>query len=320
MDPFGIELIGVNVETGQKVLLTLVLGGVVWLLRRGAQTLAHRLLRRRDDWTRFWVRQVLNIAFTVLLILVIFSIWFDDPGRLATAIGLFTAGLAFALQKVITSIAGYFVILRGNNFAVGDRITMGGVRGDVIGLGFIQTTIMEMGQPPAVQGADPAVWVRSRQYTGRVVTVSNDTIFDTPVYNYTRHFPYIWEELSVGVSYASDRAAAEKILRSVALAHTRDVIEPGGRSLEAMRRRYAVQPTSTEPRVYYRLTNDWLELTVRFLVEARGVRDIKDAMSRDILTRFDEAGIALASPSFEVLGVPSSLLLERLNDRGSGEE
>ena len=71
-------------------------------------------------------------------------------------IGLVTAGLAFALQKVITAVAGYFVILRGDTFSVGDRITMGGVRGDVIELGFIKTTIMEMGQPPAVQNADPA--------------------------------------------------------------------------------------------------------------------------------------------------------------------
>ena len=48
--------------------------------------------------------------------------------------------------------AGYFVILRGATFNVGDRISMG----DVLRLGFIQTTIMGMGQPPSVQGADPA--------------------------------------------------------------------------------------------------------------------------------------------------------------------
>ena len=115
--------------------------------------------------------------------------WFDDPARLTTALGLVTAGLAFALQKVVTAVAGYFVILQGRTFNVGDRITMGGVRGDVIALGFIQTTIMEMGQPPAVQNADPAMWVHSRQYTGRLVTVSNAEIFDEPVYNYTRDFP-----------------------------------------------------------------------------------------------------------------------------------
>ena len=41
--------------------------------------------------------------------------------------------------------AGYFIILRGKLFTVGDRISMGGVRGDVTDVAFFQTTIMEMG-------------------------------------------------------------------------------------------------------------------------------------------------------------------------------
>src|SRR5438270_6211174 len=126
--------------------------------------------------------------------------------------GLFSAGLAFALQKVVTSVAAYFVLLRGKTFNVGERIKMGGVRGDVINLGFIQTTIMEMGEPPAVQSEDPGMWVAARQYTGRIVTVTNDKIFDTPVYNYSRDFPFIWEELHVGISYNADRNRAEQIL------------------------------------------------------------------------------------------------------------
>ncbi len=59
---------------------------------------------------------------------------------------------------------------------------MGGIRGDVIEIGFIQTAIMEMGQPPPVQSDDPAMWGRARQYTGRIVTITNDKIFETPVY------------------------------------------------------------------------------------------------------------------------------------------
>src|SRR5207237_3024096 len=127
------------------------------------------------------------------------SIWFDDPTRLTTAMGLVTAGLAFALQRVVTAVAGYLLILRGNTFNVGDRIVMGGVRGDVVALGFLQTTIMEMGQPPPVQNPDPAMWVKARQYTGRMVTVSNAKVFDEPVFNYTRDFPYIWDELTIPV-------------------------------------------------------------------------------------------------------------------------
>jgi len=164
------------------------------------------------------VRQAANLITGTLLVLGLLSIWFDDPTRLATALGLVAAGLAFAMQRVVTSLAGYFVILRGNTFTVGDRITMGGVRGDVVRLGFIQTTIMEMGQPPAVQGADPAVWVQSRQYTGRLVTVSNDSIFQDPVFNYTRDFPYLWEEMRIPVTYTADRTRAEAIHSPILLA------------------------------------------------------------------------------------------------------
>ncbi|HEX2638198.1 MAG TPA: mechanosensitive ion channel domain-containing protein [Gemmatimonadales bacterium] len=140
------------------------------------------------------------------------AIWFDDPRRLTTAAGLVTAGLVIALQRVVAAFAAYFVILRGRLFRVGDRLVMGGVRGDVIALGFIRTTIMEMGEPPPVQSAEPAVWVEARQYTGRIVTVTNDRIFSEAVYNYTRDFPYLWEELRVPVPYTADRAAAERIL------------------------------------------------------------------------------------------------------------
>ncbi|CAA9537558.1 MAG: MscS Mechanosensitive ion channel [uncultured Thermomicrobiales bacterium] len=315
MEIVGIRLVGVNAETGQKLLLTVVFFVTIVLLRRGLSAAAFRLRRvSASEAARFWTRQVINIATTLLLVLGLLSLWFDDPARLATALGLVTAGLAFALQRVVTSVAGYFVILRGNNFTVGDRITMGGVLGDVIGLGFIQTTIMEMGQPPAVQGADPAVWVRSRQYTGRVVSVSNAKIFDEPVYNYTRDFPYIWEELTLLIGYRADRDRSERILLTAAERHTAPIREESQRALEAMQRHYAVQASSVEPRVYYRLTDNWLELTLRFVAEERGVRDLKDAMCRDILRDLDAAGIEIASATVEIVGIPT---LRMENGRGT---
>jgi small-conductance mechanosensitive channel len=232
---------------------------------------------------------------------MVVSIWFDDPARLATGLGLVTAGLAFALQKLVTALAGYFVILRGETFNVGDRITMGGVRGDVIGLSFTQTTIMEMGQPPAVQNADPAQWVKSRQYTGRVVTVSNARVFDEPVYNYTREFPYIWEEMSVPIPYGADRAQAERILLEAAGRRTVAASELGEAALHEMEKRYFVKASAMRPAVFYRLTDNWLELTVRFIAPTHAIRELKDAMSREILRGFDENGIRIASTTIELV-------------------
>ncbi len=121
----GVRLVGLTAENGTKLLLTLAFGAVLWLLRRLLGSLVRAVLRgRHNERTRFWTRQGLNLLTAALFVLGTVGIWFDDPTRLATALGLVTAGLAFALQRVITALAGYFVVLRGNTFSVGDRITM----------------------------------------------------------------------------------------------------------------------------------------------------------------------------------------------------
>lgn len=301
---FGVTMIGATAENGRKLLLTLAVVAAILLI---AWTW-RRIIRwvQPDGWERagFWSRQALSIVLALFLFLGIVSIWFDDPTRLATGLGLVTAGLAFALQRVITATAGYFIILRGKTFNVGDRIVMGGVRGDVISLSFMQTKIMEMGQPPSVAQDDPAMWVRSRQYTGRIVTVSNDKIFDEPVYNYTYHFPYIWEEMNLPVRYQDNRKAAERILLEAAEKHGVAEKDLSPEEIEELRRRYGLPVKDVSPRVYWRLTDNWLELSVRFVSPDHGTRDLKDAMSREILERLDEAGIGLASATYEIVGLP----------------
>jgi small-conductance mechanosensitive channel len=302
---FGVRLVGLTAENGVKLLLTLGLILVLWLAGRALRRLARRLTRgRRDVIPTFWSNQAINIAVTILFFIGFLSIWFNDPTRLATALGLVSAGLAFALQRVVTSVAGYYIILRGRLFNVGDRISMGGVRGDVIRVQFIYTTVMEMGQPPAVQMADPAMWVEARQYTGRIVTVTNDKIFDTPLYNYSREFPYIWEEMQVMIGYSADRRRAEEILLDVARRHTVQIAELGQDVLQEMERRYFLHPSGLVPKVYFRLTSNWLELTVRFVCHTYDIRGLKDVMSRDIIAGFDQAGITIASTTFDIVGFP----------------
>ena len=176
MRVFGVHLLGFDAENGKKLLITILFATIILLARWvlvGAVRLALRA--HRNDRVVFWTRQGSSVLAALSIVVSIISIWFDDPKRWATAAGLVSAGLAFALQKVITALAGYVVIVRGKTFSVGDRITMGG---------------------------------------GRV------------------------------------------------------------------------------------------ELTVRFVVPTHGVRILKDALSRAILRAFDEAGIGVASSTYDVVGFP----------------
>lgn len=301
---FGIPLIGVNAETGRKLLISVAALLLVTVLRRLLRMAMSAALRGRTDVrARFWTRQGVQLVTTFLLVVLLVSVWFDDPERLATPAGLMTAGLAVALQRVILAVAGYFVILSGRIFNVGDRIAMAGVRGDVIALGYTRTTIMEMGDPPPVKDDDPPVWVAARQYTGRIVTVTNDKIFDEPVYNYTRDFPFIWEEMRLPIRYPDDWKRAEEILLEAVRRHSTPPAEISTRALATMRRRYGVELSDLEPRVFVRLTDNWLELAARFIVPEHGIRDVKDRISRELLEGLDAAGIGVASATFEVTAV-----------------
>lgn len=216
-------------------------------------------------------------------------------------LGLAAAGIAIAAQKAVTSFAGYLVIMRGNTFTVGDRIKMGGVRGDVIALGFLQTRIMEMGQPREVnEQEDPGMWVRARQFSGRIVTITNDKIFDEPVYNYTREFPYIWEEMHIPLPYRDDRVRAEQILLDAVRAASESFSKDAVGARQRLERKYGLDHESLEPRVFWTLTDNWLELAVRFVVPEHGVRDVKDRIARTIITEFDRAGLEIASSTSEV--------------------
>lgn len=302
---FGVHLLGLTPQNGRKLVVTaalLIIASVLgWLFTKISGFVTGHAASRRVG---FWVRQGVSLFVAVFVILGLISIWFDNPARLTTAAGLVTAGLAVALQRVITAIAGYFLILRGSVFNVGDRIVIGGVRGDVAALGLLQTTIMEMGESGPEQPDSPATWVKSRQYTGRLVTVSNAAVFEKPVYNYSRDFPFVFEEMHIPISYEDDWQAAEQILLRAANKHTIDIKTLEQEAIQELKRRYFLDADNPGPRVYWRITDNWVEMSVRFVVRDHGVRGVKDAMSRDILADLKAAGIGIASGTYAIVQVP----------------
>lgn len=86
--------------------------------------------------------------------------------------------------------------------------------------------------------------------------------------------------------------------------HTERINEMSQAAFQVMRDRYFPHPADLTPKVYYRITNNWLELTVRFVVKEHGIRDLKDAVSRDILKGFDAADISIATTTYNVVGFP----------------
>ena len=292
---FGVVLIGATQHNWHKLILTVAFVAIAWIIAWVLRQILKLFIGTRSGTRfQFWAKQGVSLVVAAILILGVMSIWFDSPARLASVLGLIGAGIAFALQRVITAVAGYFVILRGKTFNVGDRIQMGGVRGDVIGLTFMQTRIMEMGESPREKDDDKS-WVHSRQFTGRIVTVTNDKVFDCPVYNYTHEFAYIWDEISVPIAFHQDFAKAEQIILDAANREAQTEERMGKEEVKRVEKRFGIDTGDISPRVFWRITEDWLELTVRFLGPDHGIRHIKDRMTREIMEGFEKANILIAA-------------------------
>ena len=280
----GIRLVGINAENGKKLVFSVALIALLALLNASLRAIAHNAGSGKNKRIAFWFRQGTRLLLTIALAIGLISIWFNDTARLGAAAGLFTAGVAFALQRVVTAFSGYLLILRGKTFNVGDRIMMGGVRGDVIALGFMQTTIMEMGQPPPVQSADPAMWVRL------------PAVHRPGGHRHQRQgFRRAGLQLHAGVPLHLGGDEAPDLLQGrprparadpagrgrAAHGEDRRAGRAGAAGAGAALRHEAGRTCSR--RVYLRMTDNWLELTVRFIARDHGMRDLKDAMSRDIL-------------------------------------
>ena len=312
MQLFGVRLLGLDNDTLRKATLTLaIIAGLVVIRVVISGLIRAFSSRARYDRTVFWTRQALSLAMLGLGLIAVVSIWFDRPGQLSTVAGFAAAGLAIAAQRVVTAFAGYLVIMRGKTFTVGDRIKMGGVQGDVISLGFLQTRILEMGQPPDVNEQEsPGMWVRARQFTGRIVIVTNDKLFDEPVYNFTREFPFIWEEFRIAVPFRQGGERAEQILLNRVREATNKFQNESNRARGALQEKYGRPMDQGEPQVFWRVTDNWLELTARFLVPTHEIRSVKDQIARYVLRDFEQSGLEIASSTLEISAVPP-LRIER---------
>ncbi|MBX3173766.1 MAG: mechanosensitive ion channel [Gemmatimonadaceae bacterium] len=248
-----------------------------------------------DADLRYRVRKAITFVAAALGIALVLSSLSGRLGGLTVAFGVAGAGIAFALQEVIASVAGWVAVLFGGFYAPGDRVQLGGIKGDVIDIGILRTTLMECGQ-----------WVDGDLYNGRIVRVANSFVFKEPVVNYSADFPFLWDELKVPITYRSDRHEARSILQNVANEVTRDTVDAGRRTWAAVVRKYRIEDARIEPMVHLRATDNWIEFTVRYIVDYRRRRATRDEIFSRILDAFDASGgrIQIASATFELVGAP----------------
>lgn len=257
----------------------------LWLLHKIVLAVVYR--RITDPWTRYRWRKATTYVFIAVGVLVIGREWLEGFKTLATFLGLVSAGVAIALKDPLTNLAGWAFIMSRRPFDVGDRIEIGGHKGDVIDQRLFHFTLNEIG-----------AWVDADQSTGRIIDIPNAKIFTDPVANYDRGFKYIWNEVPVTVTFESNWKKAKEILTAVAFKHAEHLTAEAERDLLTASRRYFINYRKLTPIVYTCAVASGVQLTMRYLIEPRRRRGTVSAIWEEILIEFAKApDIDLAYPT-----------------------
>ena len=289
MQETSLDLAGIAL----KLILSLAVVVITMIIYRAIR---NTIKRRVEDPTRLQslrvaVRNVLAIAGFLIIALI----WLPRGNNLITALGILGAGLAIASQEMVGSLVAGLNIWLGNIYRVGDRVRIGDVVGDVMDISLLRTTVMEVGE-----------WVKADQYTGRVVTIANRQVWVNSVYNFTQHWGYLWDEITLPITYESDWQRASEIMLENGETYTTELQADAEARLSKLLDRYPIKDTKVESTLYLAMTDNWIELTLRFVVDAQERRGVKGRLHQELLQYFQEdENITVASTTIEIVGFPT---------------
>jgi small-conductance mechanosensitive channel len=277
-------------------LVTIFIGAIIiWIIIKVIQR--NFISRLNDSSNRYKAKKFSTFAgyiFTVTLVVIVYS---NKLGGLTIALGVAGAGIAFALQEVIASFAGWLAIMFGGFYKTGDRVQLGGIKGDVMDIGVLRTTIMEIGQ-----------WVDGDLYNGRIVLIANSFVFKEPVFNYSGDFPFLWDEIKLPIQYGSNYDLAKDLFYKVAKDVAGDLSEKSQEKWNALQHKFLLENALTDPIVSLIANDNWVEYTVRYVVDYKRRRVTKTDLFTRILKEVEKTNgaIKFASATFQLVE-PSEL-------------
>ncbi|WP_243471064.1 mechanosensitive ion channel family protein [Winogradskyella sp. MH6] len=257
-----------------------------------------RLLKKRlpDNALRYKSQKSIEIIGYFLVVLITITYFTGNIKDFGLAIGLLTAGITITLQELILSITGSFYIFFVRVYKPGDRIEINGIKGDVIDIDSIYTTMMEIGQ-----------WVSSDNYSGRIVKLSNAFVFKGPVYNYSQDFPFVWDEFNLPIRYGSNIELAKEIVISVAQEKLSEYVTESISKWKGVVDKYYIEDAQVNPSLAITMTDNWVQFNLRYIVDYKKRRYTKHILNEEIGKRIEQTNgkVKLASATFEIVNIPT---------------
>jgi small-conductance mechanosensitive channel len=249
--------------------------GILFLLVFAVSVAWRRITFRYvpDVKRRHHLLLIRRIVVLLLVAAVLAATFASDFSSLTTFAGLLTAGIAIALQDVILSTAGYFVMIGKYGIRVGDRVRIAAVNGDVLDVGLVWIYLMEL----ETRGTDQLP-------TGRIVEFPNSVVFDhsAGIFKQLPGTRFLWHEVSLVVPGDTDfRETQQKMLAAVerVFAGYREAVERQHRNMDRL---LGITTPPPAPHTRLRVASGGVEIRVRYPVEIETAGDTDDRVAAAI--------------------------------------
>ena len=265
---------------------------VFFLIFDIAKRIAIRLFKRiKDSKKEYEYTQKLKLLISFLKLFIFILIWAKYLKGFITIISFISAGFTIALRDIILNWFAGIYIKTIKPFNVEDRIEINSYKGDVVNINTLNFELLEVDNSDFMG-----------QSTGVITHVPNSTIFSYPLRNYDKAFKYVWNEIVVNVPLDFNIEKVRKTLYRIV--NKNDVIDKVPdtvkKDIQDISTDYRIYYTEYKPVIYCKVVGDYVEYTLRYLVDPRKSRYVHSSIWKHILIAHQKGEITLYNKDYVV--------------------
>jgi small-conductance mechanosensitive channel len=222
---------------------------------------------------------LLKFLFIFFLIIMVIALYYGTLGDLSFIAGLLTVALGFSLQRPISSVVAWLILITRRPFDIGDRIIISDIKGDVTNITLTHIFLDEVGGT-----------IEGEERSGRRAMVPTNVIFEHAIINYTQQDDYILVEIITLITYESNLDKAEQLITAA--------VE------KIMRPYWETFPERIEKKPHIRLQfrDSGIEVTIRYHTIAMKRNEIATNIRREIFHQIRQTpDVEIAYPHTELL-------------------
>jgi small-conductance mechanosensitive channel len=222
---------------------------------------------------------LLNFLFVFFLIIIIIAFFYGDLGNLSFVAGLLTVALGWALQRPISGVVAWLILITRRPFDIGDRVLISNIKGDITDITLTHIFLNEVGGT-----------IEGEERSGRTVMIPTSIIFEKEIINYTHQDDYILVEIVTTVTYESNLDKAELIILNA----VKKIMEPFWNEFP--------QRIPKEPHNRLQFKESGIDVSVRYYTIALKRNEIATNIRREIFHQIKNTrDVEIAYPHTEVL-------------------